>query len=317
MTVTALDELMSGVRVDQLELPISISVRSTGATAGAIVEGVDLASDVPGDVIAALVRIFNHAGVTILPGQDRLTPERQIEVTEWFGRPYARGLVGFGDGADRIASVNNGPVQILGNIDARIRGSDKPVMERDAKGEAYSIHSDVQDYPVVPDLTMLHGFQVPPAHAGGSTYFYDLYAAFDALEASLRDRLVGCRWRARTTYEMGVYVHTFEDVDDPKGPSPVRHPVVRTHPVTRRRALWISPDFTKEIVGLGDPSEAEALRQQLLAHVADERFAYRHVWSPHDVLMWDNRCVNHRRDAYDIRFVREMHRTQAGGAVPF
>ena len=108
-----------------------------------------------------------------------------------------------------------------------------------------------------------------------------------------------------------------EDADDPKGASTVRYPVVRTHPVTRRRALWVSPDFTKEIVGLDDPQEAEQLRLALLEHVADDRFSYCHVWSPHDVLFWDNRCVNHRRDNYDIRYTREMQRTQAGGAVPF
>ena len=72
-----------------------------------------------------------------------------------------------------------------------------------------------------------------------------------------------------------------------------------------------------EAIGIDDPAEAEALRRQLLAHIGQERFRYTHFWQAHDVLFWDNRSVNHARDTWDPRYLREMHRAQAGGSVPF
>lgn len=328
-----IDRLMSGTSLKDLALPPSLTVCPTGGPTGAVVEGVDLADDLPGDIVAALVTVFNHAGLMIVPGQNRLTPGRQAEVSQWFGMSFSRGAVGFGDGKDRIPNVNGGPVQFLANVDPATVGS---TVSRTIGGSGpdyrlasreLSIHSDVQDYPIPPDLTILHGVEVPPHSAGGNTYFYNLYAAFEALEPDVRERIVGLRWRPRTPAEILKIVEIgLEDYlererrGDPSvvsaEPNPVRHPVVRTHPVTGRRALWISPDMTAEIVGL-DPAEGVELLDALLAHVADDRFAYTHLWTAHDVLFWDNRCVNHRRDAWDPSFTRVMHRAQAGGSRPF
>ncbi|MGI9616520.1 MAG: TauD/TfdA dioxygenase family protein, partial [Acidimicrobiales bacterium] len=169
-----------------------------------------------------------------------------------------------------------------------------------------------------PDLTTLHGVDVPPTSAGGLTYFWDLFAAHDALDPDLRRRLGSMRWRPRSTYSTmkGVKQRRAMTNDAPDEKSTVTHPVVRTHPVSGRKALWVST-FTEWLIGIDDPEENRALRRQLLAHIGQDRFRYTHTWKPHDVLFWDNRSVNHARDSWDGSYLREMHRAQSGGSIPF
>lgn len=331
------DRLMSGAAVGDLELPSSMRVRPTGGPVGAVVEGVELAEDLTGEVVGGLVRVFNHAGLMIVPGQDRLDPERQAEVATWFGRPFSRGMVGFGDGSDKLPNVGGGPVQLLANVDPARYGSTvqgavsgRPGEKGKPRDSAHelTIHSDVQDYAQPPDLTILHGVQVPPVAAGGNTYFYNLYQAYDELDDITRALVGGLRWRPRTSKEVlrlvsiGLEAFLAEEAErgargeEPPERSEVRHPVARTHPVTGRKALWLSPDMTAAIDGL-PPSESDKLVRRLFGHVAADHLVYTHEWTPHDVLFWDNRCVNHRRDAWDPSYERIMHRAQAGGSKPF
>ena len=104
----------------------------------------------------------------------------------------------------------------------------------------------------------------------------------------------------------------------PDSESEVVHPVVRTHPVTGRLALWITPGFTVKLEGFGHaPEEGEALLKKLIQHMTQKHLIYTHIWRQHDVIFWDNRCVMHERDAWDRNYLREMHRAQAGGSRPF
>ncbi len=107
------------------------------------------------------------------------------------------------------------------------------------------------------------------------------------------------------------------DADMAVEDSPVEHPVVRIHPVTGCKALWIAPGFTVGLVGFDhDPEAGEALLNRLKAHVIQPHLIYTHVWQSHDVIFWDNRCVMHARETWDRNQLREMHRSQAGGARP-
>ena len=82
--------LMSGLRIENLRLPAGIEVQRTDGPCGTILRGIDLADDLPAEVISLILTLFHHSGVLVIPGQNRLTPQRQMEVTEWFGRPYNR-----------------------------------------------------------------------------------------------------------------------------------------------------------------------------------------------------------------------------------
>ncbi|MFN0027123.1 MAG: TauD/TfdA dioxygenase family protein [Acidimicrobiales bacterium] len=318
MTVQSSDVvLQSGVSVSALGLPANVAVQAVDGPVGAIVEGIDLADDLDGDQIRALIAIWNNAGLMILRGQDRLTAERQAEMVEWFGRRFHRGAGP--DAIDHLPMVGELPVQLLSNRDRRQPG--KAVVtgaKMAAATQELKMHSDVQDYAAPPDLTTLHGIDIPPPEAGGRTYFWDLFAAYDTLEDATRAQIRTMRWRPRSTYSTmkGVKQPAALANDRPDDGSAVTHPVVRTHPSNGRKALWIST-FTETLLGFDDPTEERALRRRLLDHVAQEQFRYTHTWQAHDVLFWDNRSVNHARDSWDGRYLREMHRAQSGGSVPF
>lgn len=309
--------LQSGVPASGLGLAPGVTLRATDGAVGVIVEGIDLADDLTGDQVRSLITIWNNAGVMILRGQDRLTPERQVEVVEWFGPRFQRGASA--DSIDELPMVGRLPVQLLSNRDRRRPGREVIDDHRTrAATQELRMHADAQDYAAPPELTTLHGIDIPPAEAGGQTYFWDLFAAYEALDAELKERLAGMRWRPTSTYATMKSVNQRRAManDAPDEASEVTHPVVRTHPHSGRKALWVST-FTRQLLGIEDEAEAEALRKGLIAHIGQERFRYTHFWQPHDVLFWDNRAVNHARDSWDPRYLREMHRAQAGGSVPF
>lgn len=312
------DVLMSGVSVAELRLPSGMRAQPSGGSCGAIVEGVDLADDeLPGAVIGALRAVVDHAGLIILRGQERLTPQRQAVVTEWFARPFFRDA-----DVDNMTMVDRTPVQILGS-EAYDNGG-VPAADVDA-GRELVPHSDVQDYQLTPDYTILHAVEVVPSSEGGNTYWSNLYQAYDELDDETRRRVETLSWMPASTQAtaFGVGMQAAKQSvarDGLQLESSVRHPVVRTHPVTRRKALWVSTGFTVR-VDLGDTpdriEEGKALARQLKAHVNRDHLWYRHEWQPHDVVIWDNRCVNHWREGWPAGLRRTMHRSQAGSARPY
>lgn len=117
----------------------------------------------------------------VLRDQNRLTPERQCEITQWFGQPFARGGAG-----DKLPMVGSLPLQLLSNRDTRKPGKQVIAKEDDPHNsatQALGWHSAVQDYEVPPDVTVLHGVEIPPVAAGGKTHFVNMYQAFAVLDA--------------------------------------------------------------------------------------------------------------------------------------
>jgi len=293
--------LMSGLRIENLRLPAGIEVQRTDGPCGTILRGVDLADDLSAEVISLILTLFHHSGVLVIPGQKRLTPQRQMEVTEWFGRPYNREG---GGKFDDIPTVDNTRVQ---NVSG---------------GAELKPHSDVQDYAIPPDVTVLHGIEVPPPSAGGCTLFANLFQAYDELDDAMKRRVERMKWKPASTLATAYGVKIPQAIEYVKKhgigalESEVEHPVVRTHPVSGRKALWVST-FTVKVVGIDDPEENKQMVHFLKEHVTQPHLWYTHKWAPHDVIMWDNRCVNHWRQNWDHQFQRTMHRSQAGGSRPF
>ena len=299
-----------------LDLPNGLTLQSTDGPCGYRVEGLNLADDLDSETTAAFVWMVNHCGLLIVPGQKDLTPERQAEITKWLGRPFVRGM--FADTVDKMATVNNTPVQILGS-QAKDPGNSVPAADVDS-GKRLGPHSDVQDYEIPPAITLLHGVEVPPSSAGGNTYFTNLYDAYDLLSEDLKTKLAKATWRPLSTQAVsyGVGMEAAKKDVNERGlqdHSVVRQPVVRTHPITLRKALWLST-FSREIYGVED-EDAPALLRRLIEHVNAEERWYKHVWTEHDLLVWDNRCMNHWREGWDVNYRRTMHRSQADGSRAF
>jgi taurine dioxygenase len=190
----------------------------------------------------------------------------------------------------------------------------KPIVN----GGAYW-HSDMT-YKAKPPLgSLLYALEIPPE--GGDTLFADMYAAYESLDEETRARL----GRLRAIHR---YADRYQQMakDDPARPPlsteqlaeipDVQHPLVRTHPETGRKALFVNEGFT---VGIADmaPAEGHALLQRLFEHSVQPEHVYRHRWRGRDLLMWDNRCTMHRATEYDLRHTRAMHRTTIRGDAPY
>ena len=158
---------------------------------------------------------------------------------------------------------------------------------------------------------------LPPE--GGNTEFADMCAAWDALPEETQTRLDGCL--ANQSYEAFNKAYSVPTNKKQKALSPdIHHPIVRTHPVTHRKALYLCPGMTTEIVGW-DPRESAEMLEFLFDWTTRPEFVYSHSWQPGDALMWDNACTMHRRDPFDPEHARLMKRTTilppANLAVPF
>ena len=172
-------------------------------------------------------------------------------------------------------------------------------------------HTDMSYQEIPPKASMLYALEVPPA--GGNTYFSNMYAAYDSLPAALRDRISSLTVKHDATYNSGGYLRQgMEAVDDPLTSAGVYHPLVTTHPETGRRALYLGRRRNAYIGGLAR-EESEALLDELWRYATRDELAWHNQWRPGDLVLWDNRCTMHRRDAFDQSSRRILHRTQIKG----
>jgi taurine dioxygenase len=190
-----------------------------------------------------------------------------------------------------------------------------------ANGGAYW-HSDITYKAKPPMGSILHGLEVPPE--GGDTLFCDMYAAYASLPQDTKRRIDGLkaihsylpRFMKSRAVDASFKDNRFELSEAQKAElREVMHPIVRTHPETGRKVLFINEGFTIGVEGMDEPA-AQALLAELNAHATQDRFIYRHRWRAGDVLFWDNRCTMHCATDYDQRHARRMHRTTIQGDVP-
>jgi taurine dioxygenase len=175
-------------------------------------------------------------------------------------------------------------------------------------------HTDMSYMPQPPSASLLHALELP--ESGGDTWFCNMYAAYEALPPALRERLAGLVAVHDSSYtSAGDLRKGHEPVADVSKAPGARHPVIRTHPLTGRRALFLGRRRNAYLVGL-DVAESERLLDQLWSHATQERLTYRHRWRVGDLVLWDNRCAMHRRDAFAADARRIMHRTQVQGDLP-
>jgi taurine dioxygenase len=172
-------------------------------------------------------------------------------------------------------------------------------------------HTDMSYNPMPPRASLLYALEVPPD--GGNTGFLNMYAAYETLPADLKHAIdgKGCIHDSSRN-SAGELRRGFQRTLDVRQTPGAVHPLVRLHPVTKRKALFLGRRPGAYIHGLG-VEESEALLDAVWAHATQERFAWYQKWRVGDLVLWDNRCVMHRRDAFDENLRRLMHRTQIVG----
>ena len=180
-------------------------------------------------------------------------------------------------------------------------------------------HSDMSYVEEPPLGSLLHAIEIPPEK--GDTLYCNMYMAYEALSAATKRRLEGLQGSHSylASFEGNTksgYARDTLTEEQKAQLQEVTHPVVRTHPKTGRRALYVNPGFTVRLEGL-PKDEAVQLLGELLNQVSKPEFQFRHVWQPHDLVFWDNRCTMHHATPYDTQFTRHMHRTTVKGDRPF
>jgi taurine dioxygenase len=278
-----------------------IEVIPTGTVIGAEIRGVNLAHQLDDATFAAVENAYNTHGVIFFRSQS-LTPPQQVAFTRRFGEIE---LNIFGE---RWSVPGNPEIVVISNITEKNR----PVGVRRA-GENW--HSDMCYTARPPRGSMLYAIEVPELHGLtlGDTEFASAQAAWEALPDPLRRRIEERRAVFDFACRKRAVPPTQEEID--RNP-PMMHPIVRTHPYTGKKCLYIMRDDCTSIEGL-EQDEAEALIAALSDHIVKPGFVYRHQWCPGDLLMWDNCTVQHRAiQDYDLPQRRLMHRTTMGGSVP-
>jgi alpha-ketoglutarate-dependent taurine dioxygenase len=225
--------------------------------------------------------------VVVFPGQS-LTREQQFAFAANFGEIEAHG-------AHRGESKRYGVAHVMSNLDA-----DGNPTFRVSRAANYHWHTDKPYYPAPPLLTMLFAVELPPV--GGDTEFANMIVAYAALPEATKRRIAGLRVAFRPAF----------DASRPGAD----HPLVRTHPDTGAKALYLGNHAT-HIIGMPE-SESAMLLDELLAHATQRQFVYAHCWRVGDLVMWDNRCLLHRAVAnYEMaKYRRIMHRSVVRGTVP-
>ncbi len=280
-----------------------VTARSTGAALGADVEGIDLAGALAPEAIAAVKAAWAQHLVLRFRGQ-RLADDDLLRFSRQFGEL---------DWAP-IAATNDAPegreyIMVVSNV----------VENGQAIGQlgAYEAvwHTDMSYIPDPPSASALYALEVPPE--GGDTGFCNMYRAYETLPEGLRREIAGhlCRHDASRN-SAGELRRGFVDAADPSQTIGAEHPLVRTHPVTGRKALFLGRRRNAYIPGLALDA-SEALLDALWAHATKDEFTWYQQWRAGDLILWDNRCVMHRRDAFDPATRRVMHRTQIKGDRPF
>ncbi|MCG8692701.1 MAG: TauD/TfdA family dioxygenase [Minwuiales bacterium] len=172
-------------------------------------------------------------------------------------------------------------------------------------------HTDMSYIDEPPSASILFGLEVPPA--GGDTHFADMYKALDRMPEDLHSRIAGRKARHDSSYTSAGDLRLGAEavVDVTKTPGSI-HPIERTHPESGRQALYLGRRRNGYVEGL-PVEESEALLDDLWDYCTRPEFVYVHSWRPGDLLVWDNRCVIHRRDSFDPSSRRVMLRTQIKG----
>ena len=271
----------------------------SGKACGAEVTGVDLATLDPVTVATLQQAIREHL-VVVVRGQPISDPQL-IALGKSFGELEPPGMSPIGkpfiDEFPDILVISNVMEQgmPMGNLGA---------------GEAIW-HTDMSYRPRPCTIAILHALEVPPA--GGNTYFANQYLAYDSLSDELNKKLEGLEVIHDESYNSaGQMRKGFKEVTDPRQAPGARHKIFRNHPHTGRKALYLGRRRNACIIGL-PLDESERLLDELWAHASRPDFVWHNEWQVGDTLIWDNRALIHRRDAFDNNQRRMMHRVQIRG----
>jgi alpha-ketoglutarate-dependent taurine dioxygenase len=288
---------------DNNQLPPTI--RRLDAALGAEVTGIDLARSLDPETVRALHDAWMEHLVLVFPNQ-ALSDGEQIAFARQFGELEVHHQ-------DIIKSASAPEIFRVANVDddGNLMASDHPSVSQISLAQRW--HTD-SSFRAVPSIgSILHGIEV--TESGGQTCYTNMYRVYEALSDDQRKRIEGRRARHDFAHLTTLAPIKPLSEDERRAMPPVWQPMVRRHPVTGRKSLFISPIYNDAIEGMED-DDAVALVAELTELAGRPEFVYCHEWTADDIVMWDNRCTMHRVTPYDLGQRRVMHRATIAGDGP-
>ncbi|MGI9478758.1 MAG: TauD/TfdA dioxygenase family protein [Hyphomicrobiaceae bacterium] len=271
------------------------------AIAGAV-HGVDFSEPLTAGTVTAIKQAWADHLVLVFPDQP-ISDEQHVAVTRYFGAPEVFHQ-------NRIKSKTVPEIFRVANTDEEgnlVPPSD-PVQQQLSSARKWHTDSSYREKPAIGSL--LHGVEI--SRTGGVTCFTNMYAVYEALPGRLKVQVEGRK--ACHDFDMLSRLTGAPRATDAERAAmpPIWQPMVRRHPVTGRKSLYISPIYNDAIEGMADDA-AVALIKELAEFAGQPQFVYEHRWSPDDIVMWDNRCTMHYVTPHDPSERRVMHRTTIAG----
>jgi alpha-ketoglutarate-dependent 2,4-dichlorophenoxyacetate dioxygenase len=288
---------------------MTVSIRQLHPLFVGEVGGVDLRQPLSKDEVAAIEAGMDRYAVLVFHGQP-LTDEQQVAFSRNFGEIELAVNSNITKPGERRLSVEFADIS---NLDR-----DNRIFERDDRRRMFNLgnqlwHSDSSFRAVPAKYSLLSARAIPKA--GGNTEFADMRAAYDALDDETKAEVEDLVCEHSLIYSRGLLGFADFEADEKAAFAPVRQRLVRSHPVTGRRSLFLA-SHAGTIVGWPMP-EARAFLRDLNEHATQRQFVYAHQWRQHDLVMWDNRQTMHRARRYrETEEVRDMRRTTIAGDGP-
>ncbi|MGW7201625.1 TauD/TfdA dioxygenase family protein [Streptomyces chryseus] len=281
----------------------NLSIVPVSLALGAEVRGIDLSREITEESWSIIEDAFHRHSVLIFPGQN-LTVEQQATFARRFG--------------DLMVHDHLLPMTVPDHPECMVlhNNAEKPP-------GLNSWHTDNSGWPEPPLGTVLYAITTP--EIGGDTLFSNMYLAYESLSGSVREMLLSLSAVHDVRKAFGRSFANLQDSLRKKGidpdvhfasHEPVQHPLVRTHPITGRRALYVSPPYVTHIDGLSE-IESQAILDLLYQNARQDEIIYRHKWRNRDLVIWDNRSVQHLAVADYFPQERLMHRMNIRGDRPY
>ena len=268
-------------------------------TLGAEVRNVDLGHTTPEEIDAIKAVWYRHD--MLLFRNQKLTDDALLSFSRHFGALDSPP----NQGAGRKSPLGYPEIYVVSNV---LDEHGEPIGAL-GDGEA-AWHTDMSYAAQPPDASMLYSLEIPAS--GGDTFFASMKAALARMPKALVERVRHLNIKHDGTYDSGGFLRKgMTPSSDPRSSAGTPHPIVIEHPVSGAHALYLGRRRNAYVMGL-ELAESERLLDELWSYV--ETVVYRHQWERGDLVFWDNRTTMHRRDAFDPRARRVMHRTQIRGS---
>ena len=283
-----------------------MNVIPTGRALGAEITGIDLSKDVSAAQREFIFNAYTEHLVVLFRGQS-LSFADLLRLRELFGPPglAANQLLGLGRKKYYTDDVPD-EITIVSNI---VDAQGKPLGALGSDEAFWHTDSSFTETPI--SASLLHAVEV--TEQGGETSFLNMYRAYEDMPAELAARINGkFANHSKVHNSTGVRRPEFADVTDPSKAPGVKHPLVRTHPVTGRKCLYLGRRLNSYIFGLS-LAESEETLDEIWAHACQDKYVWQHTWRVGDLIVWDNRCTMHHRNAFAPNARRLMHKSTTAG----